>query len=115
MKAASLLAQLRDKGISVSAEAGRLIIDAPAAVVTPQLRANLVKHKAELIAALENANGSVNENPQVDVARREIARLLAIAYRRWRTIWRVGQDRHAASGKSELANSPETSVHGVVP
>jgi len=48
-------------------------------------------------------------------ARTEIAGLLAMAYRRYAAIQRVGPDRPVNSGKDDLANSCGTSVHGVVP
>jgi hypothetical protein len=48
-------------------------------------------------------------------ALREVADLLAIAYRRSAAIERVGQDPSPNSGNDELANSSCSSVHGVVP
>jgi hypothetical protein len=65
MNAASLLAQLRGAGISITSNAGRLILDAPAGAVTAELRAELVKRKAELIATLETARGYLREDPPV--------------------------------------------------
>jgi hypothetical protein len=115
MSAASLLAQLRDEGISISSNAGRLVIDAPVGAVTAELRVELVKRKAELIATLETAHGVLHEDAPLTEARTEIARLLAIAYRRYAAIQRVGPDRAVISGKDDLANSGGTSVHGVVP
>lgn len=115
MNAASLLAELRVAGIAISCDADRLIVEAPVGTVTAELRAKLVKHKAELIATLKNAHGRLREDPPLSEARSEIARVLAIAYRRCAAIQCVAPDRPVNSGKGDLANSCGTSVHGVVP
>ena len=118
MSAASLLAQLRDEGISISSNAGRLVIDAPVGAVTAELRVELVKRKAELIATLETAHGVLHEDAPLTEARTEIARLLAIAYSSATPRFNVsGQaiDWPVISGKDDLANSGGTSVHGDVP
>jgi hypothetical protein len=114
MNAVGFLLQLRDAGITIDYQGNRLIVEAPTGAVTAELRAELVMRKAELIAALENAREHVRDDPRVNVARGEIAALLAFAYRRYATIPRVGDDE-ANSGKHELANSAGSSVHGVVP
>jgi len=44
----------------------------------------------------------------------EIAGLLAIAYRRYQTVQRTGDNQSEDSGGSELANSVVKSGHGVV-
>jgi len=77
-----------------------------------ELRAQLAKRKAELIAFLENAHGQVQDDAMLAEACGQIADLLAMAYRRYAAIPRVGDDQ-ANSGKHELANSPAQSVHGV--
>lgn len=51
----------------------------------------------------------------VEVARSEIAELLALAYRRYCTIHRLGPGPQMTSGEVALANSDAESVHGVVP
>jgi hypothetical protein len=47
-------------------------------------------------------------------ARHTIARLLAVAYRRFATIPSVAE-RSKTSSNPGLANTPRSSVHGVVP
>jgi hypothetical protein len=115
MNAVAFLSQLRDAGITIEYRGNRLIVEAPTGAVTAELRAELVKRKAELIATLENAHGRLREDPLLAKARIEIASLVAIAYRRHGAIQRLGPDRPVSSGKGDLANSCRTSVHGVVP
>jgi hypothetical protein len=62
-------------GISLSSERGRLIVEAPTGVLTPQLREELVRRKSELIAALEGRRQSPADLTLPD-AQNEIARLL---------------------------------------
>jgi TubC N-terminal docking domain len=114
MSAASLLAQLRSAGVSVSIEDDRLIVDAPAGVVTGELRAVLGKYKAELTALLESGIGNTGDAANTTQARNRVARLLAIAYRRSVKLSRAVEDQ-AILGNRELANSATLSVHGVVP
>ena len=52
MTARELLTQLKEKSIDVKANGDRLIIDAPKGTVTPELRAALAEHKAELLKIL---------------------------------------------------------------
>jgi hypothetical protein len=113
MSASSFLVQLRSVGISVSVEGDHLIVDAPAGVVTAELRAEFAVRKAELIAALEVGHDDLDDSDLIQV-RREIADLLAIAYRRYAAVVRAG-DRQPSSGIHELANFQHSSVHGVVP
>jgi len=48
-----MLEQLREAGVSIRAERGRLIIEAPPGVVTPEARGEMVRLKPELLSALE--------------------------------------------------------------
>ena len=114
MTAAALLASLRAKGISISSEGGRLILEAPAGVITANLRGELVKRKAELISALAPDHGHPADLNLAE-SQTEIAKLLATAYRRYREILRVGQDRPESSADYDLAKPATSSVHGVVP
>jgi len=50
-----LLAHLRARGITLSAEGGALKVSAPAGALTPELRSDLAARKAELIELLEQA------------------------------------------------------------
>lgn len=115
MSAASLLAQLRAAGVSINSGQGRLIVEAPTGVITPELHAELVQCKAELICELEKPPVIADEDSAVIEARREIVGLLAVAYRRCSAVQRVGTDRSSRPTNQGLANSSETSVHGVVP
>lgn len=114
MTAAILLKSLRATGISISSERGRLIVEAPAGVLSAQLRAELVRRKPEVIAALEVEQQSPENGTQLEV-QNEIASLLATAYRRHAAIQRVGTDRGEGSVDCGLANSDVSSVHGDVP
>jgi TubC N-terminal docking domain len=112
MSASSFLVQLRSVGISVNVEGDRLIVDAPADVVTAELRAEIAVRKTELIAALEVGHDDLDNSDLIEV-RREIADLLAIAYRRYAAVMRAC-DHQPSPGTHELANSRRSSVHGVV-
>jgi pyochelin synthetase len=114
MSAASLLAKLRAVGVAINSEGGKLIIEAPPGVVTAELRAELVERKADLIATLEAADDHRDQDQPLIDARHVIAGVLAAAYRRYTAVQRVGTERAGNSGKDRLANSGETSVHGVV-
>src|SRR5436853_4537217 len=52
MTARELLTQLKEKSIDVKANGDRLVIDAPKGTVTPELRAALAEHKADLMKIL---------------------------------------------------------------
>jgi hypothetical protein len=49
----TLLADLRRVGVILTARGDRLSFDAPAGALTPDLRATLIRHKPELLAALK--------------------------------------------------------------
>ena len=51
MTPASLLADLRERGVSVRADRGKVVL-APASLLTDDLRAAIRKHKAALLALL---------------------------------------------------------------
>jgi hypothetical protein len=114
MNATLLLARLRGAGVSISSLRGGLIVEAPPGVVTAELRAELVRCKAELIAWLEKSQHDAHEDSIVTEARYEIAGLLAKAYRRFSATQRVSGDQ-PNSGNNGLANYPSSSVHGDVP
>ena len=101
-------------GIAIRSEDDRLILEAPAGVITAEVRGELVKRKAELISAL-NLEHNHPVDLTLDESQKEIAALLATAYRRYAAVQRVGQDRPASSIDYELAKSENSSVHGVVP
>ena len=53
MNARTLLDDLRSRDVLLDADEGRLVVDAPAGVVTEDLRASLVEHKPRLLKLLE--------------------------------------------------------------
>lgn len=55
MTAATLLDRLRCLGASVSLVGDKLRVEAPAGVLTPDLRRELIEHKAELVRLLRPA------------------------------------------------------------
>jgi hypothetical protein len=59
MNAAALLADLHRRGIRLSVSGERLGVDAPKGIVTPNLRAALVEHKADLIRLLGTDDSEV--------------------------------------------------------
>ncbi len=52
MSASALVETLRARGVNLSAQAGKLVYDAPAGVLTDADRASLREHKVELLALL---------------------------------------------------------------
>ena len=52
MSALVLMRDLQTAGVVLQARDGRLHVDAPAGIVTPQMRDSLARHKAELLAIL---------------------------------------------------------------
>jgi hypothetical protein len=108
----SLLGELRAAGVSIRSEGGRLIVEAPAGLVTAEIRAQLVKCKAELVSALEPDLSPPSEDTIEAGAFREVAGLLAIAYQRYARIQRVPADQPKDSTLQQLALSVGESVHG---
>jgi len=107
----SLLAQLRASGVVIRSEKGRLIVEGPAGAVTADLRAQLALNKAELITALtaDPVQGTCTAEA-VDV----VAALLALAYKRYARVQRVGSEQSHDPTDVALAISHGQSVHGVV-
>ncbi|NEP60059.1 MAG: amino acid adenylation domain-containing protein [Symploca sp. SIO2G7] len=57
----SLLNNLANKGVKLSASEGSLDIDAPKGVITPELRESLVENKAEILMLLHNNSTSATD------------------------------------------------------
>ena len=53
MRAALLLSELSRRGVRLEAAGDRLRFDAPKGVLTPELRREMVEHKAELLELVE--------------------------------------------------------------
>ncbi len=64
-----LLARLRELGVRLWAEDGRLCFKAPPGAVTPALRGDLTAHKAELLEFLRTAAGGPEAPPLLPVGR----------------------------------------------
>jgi hypothetical protein len=108
----SLVLKLRSAGISISTQGGKLIVEGRPGLVTAEIRAQLRRNKAGLIAELDSVSGT--EDSIVATARCDLARLLAAAYRRHRRVEQCGSASHQTAGDDELAISSIKSVHGDV-
>ncbi len=71
--------------------------------------------KPELISVLEESHNCPDEDSTFTEAQQKIIGLLAVAYRRYSAIPKVGTDRPTNPVNSELANPSVSSVHGGVP
>jgi|SRR5579863_5666586 len=112
----ALITNLRKEGVRLYREGTRLIVEAPPGVITPEIRAELLRSKQELLTALgEESPGAMGEDPIAAEALCAIARLLAAAYRRQQDIRRVSEDHADRERHGKLALRGEPSVHGVVP
>jgi hypothetical protein len=114
MSTAAFLEALHARGISISANDGRLLVEAPEGLVTPELRRELLRRKTELIAALDAVQQRPEASKLIEV-QNEVAGLLAIAYRRHSAVQRVGTDRQENAASCSLANLGASSVHGDAP
>ena len=113
---AALITDLRKAGVRLYREGTRVMVEAPAGVITPEIRAELSRSKQELLTALgKESPGATGEDPIAAEALRAIAGLLAAAYRRQQEIRRVPADHASAERHGKLALPCEPSVHGVVP
>jgi hypothetical protein len=90
-------------------------VDVPDLLADPQIATALGTRVVDQQVASQPERFDRHEDPGLAEAQREIAALLAGAYRRYSTIERVGNDQSPNSGDKELANSSSSSVHGVVP
>ena len=109
----SLLGELRVAGVSIRFDGGRLIVEGPTGAVTPEMRAELVRRKAELVSALDPDPGCPrSEDPITLEAFREVAGLLAVAYQRYAKIQRMPVDQPKEAHLRPLALSGGESVHG---
>jgi hypothetical protein len=66
MSATGLLSKVQSQGIRLSAIDGKLVVDAPVGVITPSLRAELVKHKADLLRQLTSAPAQMTPTPTLE-------------------------------------------------
>jgi hypothetical protein len=114
MSTQEFLSVLRARGISISNCDGRLIVEAPEGAVTAELRGELIKRKAELIATLEPPQPRTHGSGLLE-ASNAVASLLAMAYRRHAAVARVGTDRKASVADCGLASAGPSSVHGDAP
>jgi hypothetical protein len=61
MNASTLLDDLRSRDVLLEADGERLVVDAPAGVVTEDLRASLAEHKPSLLKILEWERSKLEE------------------------------------------------------
>ena len=115
MSAAALITDLRKAGVQFYRVGTRLIVEAPPGLVTPEIRAELSRSKQELLNAVGRQSPEATGDDQVVAeALREIAALLAAAYRRQQEIRRVPEHHPGAGAQHGLALSGQASVYGVV-
>jgi TubC N-terminal docking domain len=110
MNPARLLAELRDAGAILRVHGERLAVEAPTGVITAEIREKLARQKAGLVSLLR-----ISAEPQIDQAIeafRDLAKLLAVAYRRYSNAQSVLVDRTPESPSGGVALSDESSVHG---
>ncbi len=84
--------------------------------LAPPIEPNGVNPQEQMVGRpreIRKTQGTLAEIATTD-ALFEIAGLLAIAYRRYQTVQRTGDNQSQDSGDGELANSGLQSVHGVV-
>lgn len=115
MSAATLLARLSSAGISIKLQNGRLILEAPRGVITAELHAQMVEHKAELISTLAGQSAHYGEDDLAKIAKHTIAELLSVAYRRHLSAEKTRPDLAQDSANNPLAIDSAQSVHGDVP
>ncbi len=82
MTTIEFLAHLRDLDIQVYVEGLRLRCNAPAGVLTPQLRAEITKHKSELIILLQQVSQFNQASPQLVPVSRQSTLPLSFAQQR---------------------------------
>src|ERR1019366_108056 len=111
--ATSLVASLRAAGILIRSEGGRLVVEAPRGTITPEIRSQLAGRKTELISIISlEEEHRANDATTVE-ALREVAALLATAYKRRQRILRV-PEAAADAVNAGLALSGGRSVHECV-
>jgi hypothetical protein len=109
--ATSLLASLRAVGILIRSEEGRLVVEAPRGIITPEIRSQLAKRKTELVSILKLEEEHKANDAITAEALRKVAALLATAYQRRQRIPRIPE----VAGyplNIELALPAGQSVHG---
>lgn len=105
------LADLRKAGIIVRANGDRLVVEAPAGLVTTQLRDELARRKETLLFALRDSI-ELRLVPEDMEILREVANLLAVAYQRFLRIPRVPAEEASCKATVGVALSGESSVYG---
>jgi hypothetical protein len=110
-RAASFIKKVQTLGVSLSANGTRLVIGAPSGVITRELREQFLQLKPAILAELNAGAVSHTTEAHPSGAIREVATLLALAYRRYQAGNRDA-DQRAGGGDSRLANSGQQSVHG---
>ena len=105
-EAARLIARMTPLGVTMRAIGFRLIVDAPAGVITPEMRTDLSRHKANLIALLGTPS---------DLDRKAtctVAKMLATAYQKHRAARGIPLAEDLKSAADAVAFPSTPSVHG---
>ena len=105
----SFIDKLRGAGVVLRMNGDRLLVQAPAGVVTAELREEIVRRKPELISAIQ---GSSSKTPAEPDSLREIANLLTAAYQRYVAIPKPHAEQRIESAPAGVALFGTTSVHG---
>ena len=106
----NFLADLRKAGIIVRANGDRLVVEAPAGLVTTQLRDELARRKTTLLFALRDST-EPGLGPEDSENLHEVASLLAVAYQRFLRIPKVPVDQAFCATPAGVALSAGPSVH----
>ena len=56
----AILSDLHRRDVQISVVGDRLLLDAPAGIITPALRHRVARHKAEILAVLNGGRGSTH-------------------------------------------------------
>ena len=112
-RAVNLVFHLRTAGAHLSVNEGRLAVEAPRGVITPELHAQMTRHKKALISILgQEQNSHCVEQAAVAEAISQVASLMAKAYVRYQRIAKVPVLSSEVPIPSGLALIPARSVHG---
>jgi len=109
-QADTFLADLREAGIVLRASGDRLVVEAPAGLVTSQLRHELVRRKGELISVLRGSV-EIRIDPLDNERVCDVAKLLAAGYRRYLKTAEAAVNQRRNTSSDGLAFRPASSVH----
>lgn len=79
MNASEIVENLTQQGVQLWADNGKLKINSPKGILTPELRTEIAQHKPEILAFLSEANRTINDNYTThgeDISLQTIGRLI---------------------------------------